>query len=306
MVSAMNDLVTGDAVVLELSLAKLPSRALAFAIDLAVMCAGFLVLLIGTVASLTSVDEALAAAVVLVLWLLVFVGYPVIVETLSRGRSLGKMALGLRVVREDGGPIRFRHALTRGLAGFVVDFGVFSFFTGAVGLIASLASERGRRVGDMLAGTVVVRERVPTSSVGVVPMPAPLAGWAAFLELSRLPDSLAMSVRQFLQRAHQFDPQVRDRLGESLAGRVASLVSPPAPPGTPAWAYLAAVLAERRRREADRLTAGAAPATRPAVVVPAQRTASPRYLPPAGQPAGVAALRDEPPAPPGDGFVMPR
>ncbi len=290
----MNDLVTGDAVVLELRLARLASRAIAFGIDLAVMAAAFLLLLAVAAVSgaLGTYDNALTAAVGLVLTLTVFVAYPVTIETLTRGRSLGKMALGLRVVREDGGPIRFRHALTRGLTGFVVDFGVLSLFTGVVGLISSLISVRGRRVGDMLAGTVVVRERMPTARAVEVTMPAPLAGWATSLTLSQLPDALALSARQFLQRAAELDPHVRVELGSSLAGRFATHVSPAPPPGTPAEAFLAAVLAERRRRDGARL----APPPDP--------------RPPADPPAPQAPFSGGGPArhpqPPGDGFALPR
>ncbi|MGH4019777.1 MAG: RDD family protein, partial [Pseudonocardiaceae bacterium] len=245
----MSEVVTGEAVALELRLARLPSRALAFGIDLAVMLAGIVVIVGVATGLVDAVDNALAAALVLGLMLIVFVGYPVTVETLTRGRSLGKIAMGLRVVRQDGGPIRFRHALARGLAGFIIDFGVFSLFTGVVALVTSLASAQGKRVGDVLAGTVVLRERVPARQVVPVEMPPPLAGWAAGLELSGLPDGLALDARQFLQRCDQLDPAVRASMGTALAADVAAHVSPPVPPGTPAEPYLAAVLAERRRRD---------------------------------------------------------
>ena len=90
-------------------------------------------------------------------FLLVLVGGPIAVETLSHGRSLGKLACGLRVVRDDGGPIRFRHALVRGAIGVVEILMTF----GVVACVASLVSARGRRLGDVFAGTLVVRERVP-------------------------------------------------------------------------------------------------------------------------------------------------
>ena len=89
----------------------------------------------------------------------VIVGYPVAFETLTRGRSLGKMALGLRVVREDGGPERFRQAFVRGLLGGGRDLADLRL----VALVASLASAQGRRIGDYLAGTVVIHERVPVA-----------------------------------------------------------------------------------------------------------------------------------------------
>lgn len=246
---------TGEAVVLELRLARLPSRALAFAIDLAIMSTALVLLLTILFQALLDVDGALLAAVTLILVLGTYVGYPVIMETLTRGRTVGKLALGLRVVREDGGPIRFRHAFARGLAGFIVDFGVFSLFTGAVGLISSLASAKGKRVGDVLAGTVVLRERVPVQNRPPVAMPGPLAHWASGLELSRLPDDLALQARQFLLRAPDLDPAIRATMGQDLAAGLGAHVSPGPPPGTPPEAFVSAVLAERRRREGARLAA---------------------------------------------------
>jgi uncharacterized RDD family membrane protein YckC len=294
----VTDLVTGEAVVLELRLAKLASRLLSLLIDLALQVFLLIVgiLVIGGLAS--SVDDAAMAALMSVFLVSVIVGYPVAFETLSRGRTLGKLALGLRVVRQDGGPIRFRHALVRGLTG-VVEIWITS---GAVALIVSLASSQGKRLGDYLAGTVVIRERVPTMTAPMVAMPPQLAGWAYGLDLSRLPDDLALAARQFLSRSRELAPEVRDSIGNRLAAAVAACVSPPAPPGVPAWAFLSAVLAERRRRESARLGgSGGAPASpygspvRPAPPTPApvSRPAPPPYYsapPPAAQPV--------PPAPP--------
>ena len=108
-----------------------------------------------------------------------FVGYPLLWETLTRGRSPGKYAMGLRVVRTDGGPIVFRHALARALAGFIVDFGLLSLFTGLIGIVVSASTARGQRIGDLLAGTVVVRERLPRTGLESLPPPDPgLAAWA--------------------------------------------------------------------------------------------------------------------------------
>ena len=245
----MSDLVVGEAVVLELRLAKLASRGLALALDL---CVQLLLVFAGTfvVAGVSSqVDDALAAVIALLFYVAVIVGYPVAFETLSRGRSLGKLALGLRVVREDGGPIRFRHAFVRGLLGVVEFWLTF----GSVALITSLASARGKRLGDFLAGTVVIRERVPTQGAPVTPMPPQLAGWAGGLDLARIPDDLALAARQYLSRFHDLAPAVRDEMGARLAGAMAAVTSPPPPPGVPAWAFLSAVLAERRRRELARL-----------------------------------------------------
>jgi uncharacterized RDD family membrane protein YckC len=244
----VSDLVTGEAVVLDLRLARLASRALALALDLLCQFAVLLVLLIVLVAGQGALDTALEYAVGLLILVFVLVGYPVTAETLSRGRTLGKAALGLRVVRDDGGPIRFRHALVRGLTGFFVDFWALGL-AGAVAVFVSLSSAKGKRVGDILAGTVVVRERMPATPVPVVYMPPWLAGWAATLDLSRLPDELALAVRNYLARRHDFTTAAADNLGWRLANDVAQHIGVPVPYGVPAADYLAAVLAERRARE---------------------------------------------------------
>jgi uncharacterized RDD family membrane protein YckC len=250
------DLVTGEAVVLELRLAKLPSRAVAESLDLLVQFGGLLIIsLVGAFTGLSdSLDGAAAVALGLTLYIGVFVGYPVLFETLSRGRSLGKMAMGLRVVRDDGGPIRFRHALVRGL---LAVFEIYPF--GVIAILTSMISTQGKRVGDFLAGTVVVRERVPNIAAPMVAMPPGLAAWASTLELSRLPDELALSARQFMSRAYDLAPAVRASMGGQIAYDVARFVAPPPPPGCPPEPYLAAVLAERRRRESVRYAGPTAP-----------------------------------------------
>jgi uncharacterized RDD family membrane protein YckC len=289
-------LVTGDAVVLELRLAKLASRGLALAIDLTVQLTVLLVGVLVVGGLLGSADAALAAAAGLTFYVLVIVGYPVAMETATRGRSLGKLALGLRVVREDGGPVRFRHSFVRALLGVVEIW--LSF--GSIALIASLSSRQGRRLGDQLAGTFVVRERVPVAGHPVAPMPPPLAGWAAGLDLSRLPDDLALAARQFLTRAGELSPAARDDMGSRIASAVAAVTAPAPPPGTPPWAFLAAVLAERRRRELARMGVPA-PAPPPYGAPPPSYGAPPPPYgappPPYGAPGPRPPAKQPPPPP---------
>ncbi|MFE4310910.1 RDD family protein [Streptomyces sp. NPDC056891] len=245
----MSDLVTGDAVVLELQPARLPSRALAVLIDLVVVWAAYLLVTLGLAVATASLDEAAVMAVSIASFLLILVGAPIAVETLSHGRSLGKLACGLRVVRDDGGPIRFRHALVRGAMGVVEILMTF----GVVACVASLVSERGRRLGDVFAGTLVVRERIPAARVLAVPPPPPwLVGRFAGLDLSAVPESLWLEIRQYLTRARELDPAVGRRLAERLADELVARTGTPPPPGVPADAYLAGVVAERQTREARR------------------------------------------------------
>ncbi|MFD4574092.1 RDD family protein [Streptomyces sp. NPDC058417] len=245
----MSELVTGEAVALELRPARLPSRGLATLLDLSVVVAAYVGVSVGLAAVTASLDDAALVAVSIATFLLVLVGVPIAVETLTRGRSLGKAACGLRVVRDDGGPIRFRHALVRGAVGVVE----ILLTAGVVAVVASLVSARGRRLGDVFAGTLVVRERVPAARADAVPPPPPwLAGRFAGLDLSAVPDGLWLAVRQYLARMRQLDPGVSWAMAERLAGDLAVSTGVGVPPGVPPAAYLAAVLQERQVREARR------------------------------------------------------
>lgn len=255
----MSQLVTGEAVAVDLRVARLPSRLTAAFIDLVIQLA--ILIAVVTVVGQLGVDPSLGVPLLILTVVGSFLVYPVVFETLTRGKTPGKMVMGLRVVRDDGGPIGFRHALVRGLLGLFVERPPLAptFF---VGFIAPLLNERGKRVGDMLAGTLVLQERIPSRSPSLVDMPPPLATWATTLDLSALPGDLALAVREFLGRAGSLTPAARDQLGRQLHTAVSAVVTPPPPPGTPGWAYLAAVIAERRRRDEERLRAGTADATR--------------------------------------------
>lgn len=266
----MSDLVTGEAVQLELRHARLASRGLAFAIDVLLQFVA-LVVLYAIVFSGADVDTSLLLAIVLVIAVFVLVGYPVACESLTRGRTVGKLALGLQVVRDDGGPVRFRHALVRGLTGFFVDFWALGL-GGFVAVIVSLSSRTGKRVGDFLAGTVVINIHAPAQPVGEIAMPPQLVHWATQLDLSRVPDGLALAIRQYLGRFHVLAPEARVQLGAKLVAEVDYYTGTPCPPGVPAWAYLSAIVAERRNREAVRAGAVVAP---PAPPLPPQRPTTP-------------------------------
>ncbi|GGS83549.1 MULTISPECIES: RDD family protein [Streptomyces] len=286
----MSELVTGEAVALELRPAKLPSRALAVLLDLAVAVAVYVAVTIALVAATSSLDTAAQTALSVAAFALLLVGAPIAVETLSHGRSLGKMVCGLRVVRDDGGPIRFRHALVRGLIGVIEILMTF----GVAACIASLVSARGRRIGDVFAGTLVVRERVPAGPGGFVPPPPPwLAGRFSELDLSAVPDDLWLAVRQYLTRVGQLDAQVGQAMAGRLAADVAARTGAPVPQGVAAAAYLAAVLQERQAREARRAFGAGS-------VVPGGAVAAGggAWSPVGGAPVPLSPSSPEPPEPP--------
>jgi uncharacterized RDD family membrane protein YckC len=248
MVAQPEPMVTGDAVVLDVQIAQLPVRALSTFIDLTVVFIAYIIGIVLWAATLSDLDSALSAAVLIIFTVLAIVGYPLIFETATRGRSLGKMALGLRVVSDDGGPERFRQALFRALAGFIEIWTL----AGAPAVICSMVSPKGKRVGDVFAGTMVISERAARLSPPPQ-MPPTMAWWASSLQLSGLAPETAERARQFLSRATQLDPGVRDQMAYRICSEVVAQIFPPPPPGAPPQLVLAAVLAERHRRELVRL-----------------------------------------------------
>jgi len=294
--------VSGEAVALDVRVARIGSRMLSFLIDLVVQVVLVWVLMIAAVFGLSTldrfaeIDNALVSATLIACLIIAFIGYPVLVTTLTRGRSLGKLALGLRVVRDDGGPIRFRHAFTRTLVGVAVDWPglILPPFTWVTCVWTMLVNRDAKRLGDLAAGTIVIHERTPESWGWVPAMPPPLRGWAAALDLSGLDDELALAVRHYLSRNRRIGEPYRSQLGQALAAEVAACTTPPPPPGAPGWAYLAAVLAERHRRAVALLAARRAASAQvwPELLAPRpalRGTALATWSPPA--PAGPPPLR---------------
>jgi uncharacterized RDD family membrane protein YckC len=250
----MSEVVTGDAVVLDVQIAQLPVRAVGALIDIMVIVTGYLVGLMLWAATLTEFDTALSAAVLIIFTALAVIGYPLVIETATRGRSVGKIVMGLRVVSDDGGPERFRQVLFRALAALVEIWMLF----GSPAVICSMFSPKAKRIGDVFAGTVVVSERGPRLSLPPA-MPPSLAWWASSLQLSGLSAGQADIARQFLSRAAQLDPRLRQQMAYRITGDVLARIAPPPPPGAPPQLVLAAVLAERHRRELGRLRPTAPP-----------------------------------------------
>ncbi len=244
-----DDLVTGEAVALDLPAASLGSRIASGLIDVTATFTLLFALVLGLIVAALQTDAALMQVAAIASVIIAFVVFPTAIETLTRGKTLGKLALGLRTVRDDAGPISFHHAFVRALVGVVE---IYVFFGGPA-FFSALLSPRGKRLGDHAAGTYVVRDRVRLTLPPPTMMPPPLAAWAAQADMASLPTGLALAVRQFLGRLPQIDAAARDSIGGRLAAQVSEYVAPAPPPGTPPEAYLAAVIAARRDRDAARL-----------------------------------------------------
>lgn len=234
-------LVTGEAVALDIRPASALIRAGGAALDVLLT----VIIVIGVLLALAglSVDEAAFRAIMITTLVVAIVVLPTAVETASHGRSLGKLVMGLRVVRDDGGAIGFRHAFIRALTGVVEIYLTF----GGLAVLVGFLNPSSKRIGDLLAGTHAQVERVPKVPSTAFGVPPELVGWAATADVARLPDPLARRVASFFSNVHHLAPESRARLARSLAAEAAPFVSPL--PDAPPERFLAAVAALRRERD---------------------------------------------------------
>jgi uncharacterized RDD family membrane protein YckC len=238
---------TGEAVALDVKPASYILRAAGTIIDwlasLLVMF-GCIMLLAATGGGL---DEALARALIILILVFGMVILPTTVELVSRGRSLGKLAVGARIVRDDGGAIGFRHAFIRALVGVLEIF----MTVGGVAALTGLLNARSKRLGDLLAGTYSQLVRVPRPKPLELYLAPHLVGWAATADVARLPDRLSRRIAQFVRQAPELTPAARLGLSAELAREATPYVSPVPP--VDAETFLVAVAVLRRDRDARRL-----------------------------------------------------
>ncbi len=244
-----DDLVTGEAVALDLPPAGVATRIASGLIDYTITILLLVAAILIFGAASINADGALIELAFLGATVAVFIVFPTTLETLTRGKSFGKMALGLRTVRDDAGPISFQHAFIRALIGYVEIY----LLGGTPAFFSALVSSRGKRLGDFAAGTYVVRERAKLRLANPPVMPPQLAAWAHRADMASLPTGLMLAVRQFLGRLPTIDAGSRASVGGKLAAEVSKYVAPAPPPGTPPEDFLAAVISSRRERDLSRL-----------------------------------------------------
>jgi uncharacterized RDD family membrane protein YckC len=236
---------TGEAVGLDLRPTSYVLAAAGAAIDWAVYvfgAIGSLILVSMILAASDVTDTAVSAATLVATQVTTLVVIPVAVETLSRGKSLGRLAIGARIVRDDGGAIGFRHAFIRGLV-WILE--VLPF--GGIAAIVGIFNGRSKRLGDFLAGTYSQYERVANAPVLIFAVPLELQGWAQTADVARIPNRLAQRMSQYLRGAHRLTPSTRDQLAVQLANEVSAFVSPI--PRVNPELFVAGVVALRRDRE---------------------------------------------------------
>ncbi len=226
---------TADNVSLGYAAAGVGSRMVAQIIDSALAAVLMLIALLGALSlghfasSAQGQQWAIGAAIALALF--VYVAYFFMSELVTGGRTLGKAAMGLRVLRLDGASPDLAAIAVRNLVR-IVDV----VFLGA-GLIVMFFHPLSRRLGDLAAGTVVVRER--TSAPRAAPAPPPLllrtpdAG-PAIDGIERLGGAEHNALRVFLTR-EGLQPQLRQRLAADLAARLCDRLDLPAHAPERSW-----------------------------------------------------------------------
>jgi uncharacterized RDD family membrane protein YckC len=145
---------TSENVTFEFELAGVASRCLAWLVDVAVMSALMLLISFGVAATGILLGD-IAVAIRFVVVFLIQWGYGVFLEWGWSGQTVGKYLMGLRVVRDAGTRITFLQAVVRNLVR-IVDLIPFAYLVGGV---SAVIDRHGRRLGDIAAGTVVIRER---------------------------------------------------------------------------------------------------------------------------------------------------
>jgi uncharacterized RDD family membrane protein YckC len=213
-------IVTPENVEITYELAGIGSRALAAIVDTLVHGLVFLVLfLVFSLISETGVrlpselqPWILGAGILLLFGL--FWGYYIFFETRWSGQTPGKRLMHLRVIKDGGYPIDFRAALIRNLMRYV-DYLPAAY---AVGVMSVFFSRDYKRLGDFVAGTLVIRERAAARPGRLIlPEPASTASEPPPFDVSRLTRAQYLTVRHYLDRRDDLPPAPRERLAEQVA-----------------------------------------------------------------------------------------
>lgn len=242
----MDGIVTPEAVVLDVETAGVASRVFAgiidFAIQLGILWIGAMLLAVSGVVDSSSSNMVIALLIAAVLMV-----YPVLSETLMRGRTIGKRALGLRAVTLEGAPIRLRHALLRMMGG-LVDRLLPPL--GVTGMLMVMGTARHQRVGDLLAGTIVIRDPTRTLLPPAVwfPVPTGLEAFAASIDPTAMTDQQYTVIRTFLIRNRELSVDARYSLAADLAARAAATLHHDGLRRVHPEAYLLCVISRYQRR----------------------------------------------------------
>ncbi|NQE33209.1 RDD family protein [Microcoleus asticus] len=225
---------TPESVELEFTLAGIGNRAYALLIDYIILGLILILFLIGVVIFnslfLETIAKLLGSTNGLELWLIavqaligffIYVGYFVFFETAWSGQTPGKRYVKIRVIRDDGRPVRLPQSTLRALLRPFDDL----FF---IGVFLIVFNQREKRLGDLVGGTLVIQEEQPVKSAALkVSTPARFLAKKLLIEAdisSLLPEDFAV-IREYLQRREAMIPNARNDLSKQLASQVKQIIS---------------------------------------------------------------------------------
>jgi uncharacterized RDD family membrane protein YckC len=230
---------TPERVELHYVLASVGNRFLAAAIDHLIQISAIVIIVVAAGALsdwvLFSSMGVWSAALTVLAVFAVYWGYFVVFETLWSGQTPGKRMMRLRVVREDGRPVRFFEVFVRNLLRVAIDIQPLPSY--AIGVVSIIFSPRSKRVGDFVAGTVVVKERsteapsldeiIKVSEIEQQrlerAMPAPFAA-----DTRRLSEQELRAVKTFLKRRFELQEPNRSVLAARIAQPISAKLGIPA------------------------------------------------------------------------------
>jgi len=215
---------TPEQIGIEFPLAGIGSRFLAIAIDSIIQFFGYV--LLALLSSFLSPDlqkywpTALnwTAAILILIFFTIYWGYYAVFETIWRGQTPGKRLAGIRVIKDDGRAVTTYEAVARNLVR-VID--QLPFFLYGVGVITMFLNKKSKRIGDFVAGTVVVHERKHDAGLFFNTASQPRR---AALDVSKLSNRELEVIETFLVRRLDLQPELRRTTAEKLAQRIAEKV----------------------------------------------------------------------------------
>jgi uncharacterized RDD family membrane protein YckC len=208
---------TSDHVVLRYDLAGGGNRGFAAVVDFTIATVIFIAsnFVMQQLVNLFGRGVLVLSGVAVLLTLLITWSYFIFLEWLWQGQTIGKRLYGLRVIGEDGSPARFTAVLIRNLAR-LVDF-IPSFY--GLGLLVMIVSPRSQRLGDLAAGTYVVRAPKPQLDYFSLRTTTRL-GAGKTVATRALSGEMQRLVREFAARQGTLAPRDRLRIAHELAARI--------------------------------------------------------------------------------------
>jgi uncharacterized RDD family membrane protein YckC len=239
-------IITPEAVLLDVETAGFASRILAGLLDLTIQLVVFTILTVIIGIAFAGDESGVQTTIAIVTFFVLF-AYPISFETWLRGRTPGKIALGIRAVTLDGAPIRLREATLRAMGGVVDRLLPPGGITGALFVTFT---PRHQRVGDLIAGTIVIRdpEKYVVSPALWFSAPRGLEAYAETIDPTAITVEQYTVIRSFLTRGSRLSVPIRNSLARDLANRLSARVRHTPPQHVPPEAFLVCAMARYQRR----------------------------------------------------------